>query len=244
MERVESINRCYLREPINIEEKACPEKYRVRMLQRNKIGGLLRVDQRNLDGCAFLYYDITGLQNMKSMQCTITVEFMDKFVGELEHLLKNLEAYLLQQKEICMLPEYIWSGHGEGKWRFAYIPGWEKGQRSDIGQLVEFIMDHLDCNDEEGLERFYGFYSDILQAEFLNIREFIGLWKKRENEHQKLPERDVKREKSPEKPEGISEKEEYGAAFERKRGEAYKERIYLVPFHGIKIGCYEHVSLT
>lgn len=237
MERIESLNRCYLRETINIEERTCPERYRVRMLQRNKIEGMLRVDQRNLDGHSFLYYDITGMQNLKSTKCAITIDFMDGFVREMEGLLTNLDAYLLRQEEICLLPEYLWSAKEDKKWKFVYIPGRDKEQKTDIRQLVEFIMDHIDCNDDEGLEQFYGFYSNILSEEFPNIREFIRLWKKGKNEHQKNIEAGAM-EKEP------LEKEGYDTNFQWKKGDICKEKIYRIPFHGIKIGCKRDVSLT
>ncbi len=244
MEIVENLNRCYLKKDINIEEKEGQEKYRFRMIQKNKISGLLQVDQRNLDGCVYLYYDITGMQSMKKLQCVIDVHFMDKFVSELERLLLNLEAYLLQQGEVCLLPECIWSDSKTEKWRFMYIPGLKKEQKADMEHLLEFIMDHVDCSDEEGLERFYDFYSDVLQGEFPSIREFIKLWQKGENTPSKVQSRGIEEEKLPEESEILYVRTNKDSVFEYKRGRGCKERIYLVPFHGTKVGWREDVALT
>jgi len=229
MEIVENLNRRYIRKTFVAENGEGLDGYRVRMVQANKIPELVRVDKRCLDGCSYLYYDITRMQSMSEKEPVINVETMDAFIEELERLLGELEEYLLVQQEVCLLPEYIWCDGKNGKWRFVYIPKYKSGQKKDIERLLEFLMDHIDCQDENGLERFYGFYSDALQClELLTISEIIRLWKKGEPQ-QERGESII----------GILQEET-----EEQGQESYNGKIYKVPFHGTKIFCGEDVTLT
>lgn len=233
MEIVDSLNRRYIRISIGNGRTTGLEGYRVRMLQDNKIPGLLQTDKRHIDGQTFLYYDITDMQNLQSWQFVITKDIMNGFVLSLENLCESLEAFLLKQQEVCLLPEYIWYENGEGKWKFFYVPEYGTQQNYDMESLLEFIMDHIDCSDEEGLERFYDFYSDALQnLERLSIWELIRLWKKGETKHE-VPDAGEKCVETP-----AVEDEENGS--KRKR----KERIYSVPYHGTKVLQPEEASLT
>lgn len=235
MEFVENLNRRYIRASIESGGKDGLEGYRIRMLQGNKIAGLLRVDKRYIDGQGYLYYDITGMYSMRDLQYTITLDVMDGFIRDLETLCKNLEDYLLKQQEVCLLPEYIWRQEGGGKWNFVYIPEDNREKSSDMERLLEFIMDHVDSSDENGLERFYDFYSGALQClERLDVGEMIRLWKKDET----LPKLPDKREGDLER---LQEEKEL-MDIERDVAESdcreiakYKGRIYTVPFHGIKV---------
>jgi len=229
MEIVENLNNRYIRKSFLQERDEGLEGYRVRMLQANKIPGLVKVDRRCLDGCTYLYYDITRMRSMQEKEPVINVEMMDAFVEELEQLLGELEEYLLVQQEVCLRPEYIWSDEKIGKWRFVYIPEYKSGSQKDIEGLLEFLMDHIDSRDENGLERFYDFYSDALQClETLTISEIIRLWKKGE------PKKD--------RCEGIIGTVQRQT--EEREGESYKGKIYSVPFRGTKVFCQEDVTLT
>ena len=48
-------------------EEAETESYQYRMLEMNRIPGLLACGLRHIDGERFLYYDITGRQSMQSL---------------------------------------------------------------------------------------------------------------------------------------------------------------------------------
>lgn len=229
MEVVENLNHRYIRKTFLQENNEGLEGYRVRMVQANKIPGLVKVDRRCMDGRMYLYYDITRMQSMQEREPVVNVEMMDAFVGELEHLLGELEEYLLVQQEVCLRPEYIWSDDKTGKWRFVYIPEYKSGQKKDIEGLLEFLMDHIDSQDENGLERFYSFYSDTLQClELLTVSEIVRLWKKGEPK--------------PERCEGVIGTLQRESEVQEQDG--YKGKIYTVPFHGTKVFCGEDVTLT
>lgn len=244
MEIVDNLNRRYIRGEVREKNENGMEGYRSRMLQRNKIPGLLGMDKRCIDGKEYFYYDITGKQSMHDRERTLKIngKIMDAFILDLEQVLQGLEDYLLKQSEICLCPEYIWQESEIGKWNFLYIPDGAKKQSEDIERLLEYIMDRIDSEDEYELERFYTFYSEALQnLEGMNAMTLVRLWKKGEKiteSHEKTEKVDIDYMEEP----SLTGPECSPVEYERRLG--YKEKIYTVPYHGRKIGGRDEVSLT
>ncbi len=239
MEAVESLNRRYLRMEITESEESGLEGYRSRMLQKNKLTGLLATDKRHIDGKAYYYYDVTGLQSMQEREkrIGITERMMEDLISTLARLVEELENYLLQAEEICLLPEYVWHDPETNRWYFLYIPGANREVGKELALFMEFIMDHISCENDSGLERFYTFYSDALrEIDSLNIRKMVRLWEKRSG--MVTPPEVLEGEAVTEEiPEGTETEREPSVVRE-------KERIYQVPYHGIKIAWSEDATLT
>lgn len=240
MDIVHNLNRCYLRVDKKGEEKGGMEGYRSRMLQKNKIPGLLSMDKRYIDGKEYFYYDISEKQSFSEKMEKITLAAMEKFLEELKCTLEGIAEYLLNQQDICLLPEYIWYDLKNNRWNFLYIPEYGGEQKEEIVQLTEFVMNHLEC-PEEDLEKFYTFYSEILQnQENVDGTAFVKMWKRKEDNQNRTEE--AERE--------VPEKEVIQSVYEEQeepgRGKElnFQEKIYTVPYHGIKISQPVPTSLT
>lgn len=245
MEMVENLNCRYIKKDIVTTDNEGLEGYRLRMVQANKIQGLVEADKRFLDGSTYLYYHITGMQNMREREPAINTTTMDDFVNDLDGMIRNLADYLLLQQEVCLSPEYIWFDIKEEGWKFIYVPGYEGCQRKDIECLLEYLMDHIDCQDENGLERFYSFYSDALQSmEQLSIAEIVRLWRKGEVEIVQSECNKKTLESQGAVCESPLDESIWSSEPETNKKEDGKGKIYSVPFHGIKVSWQDDVSLT
>lgn len=228
MDIVHSLNRCYLRIDRKGKEKNGMEGYRSRMLQKNKIPGLLNMDKRYIDGKEYFYYDISEKQSFQEKMEKITYADMGNFLEELANTMEGLAEYLLKQQDVCLLPECIWYDIKSNKWNFLYIPEYEGEQKQEIEQLAEFAVNHLEGSEEE-LEKIYIFYSEILQSqETIDGLTLVKIWKRKEEEQ------DTKQEMA-----GDMQENSMALLFSEEMNEEkqlkFLEKIYTVPYHGIKI---------
>lgn len=243
MEIIENLNRRYLRIPLEKENETGMEGYRSRVLQRNKLENLLKADKRYIDGVAYLYYEITGMGNLTEVWSgsKTTVNRMNMFVDGLEKVLQELQEYLLSQEDICLCPEYIMMDVRGEKIFFLYIPHYEGEQMQDLEHFLEFMIDSMDFDDEEGMERLYSFYNEVMQnGGRVRLWDLVHLWKK-EEQFFKYKETEKNIEAS-----DICMVEEQGDCFEDYECEKWigRGKIYSVPYHGIKMTQTKDEPLT
>jgi len=241
MEVVEGLNNRYVRMLIRENRREGMEGYRSRIVQKNKITHLLRIDKRYIDGAEYFYFDITGLKSMRQLvsEEAMTVEKMNAFIDALEETLQKVEEYLLLQAELCLQPEYVLYDEKHEKWRFMYVPDYEGQQAVDIGELVEVIMDRVDCENEDDLERFYHFYNEVLKSpESMSLSALVRIWDKGGVKFE-VPKKELK---------SVAVISESTTEIDDMRTEEvkpmYKGRIYRVPYHGIKVKAGTEGKLT
>ena len=250
MERVESLSRQYLRRVSEQNEESGMESYRSRILQKNRVDGLLQMDKRYLDGICYQYYDITSMGSMGEM-CAggkITEKCLEEMFDGLETALQDMEVYLLKQSDLCLKPEYIMKNYETGRWAFLYIPGYDGDQAADLEKLTEYLIEHLDYSDESLQEGVYELYNSVIQlGERAAPTGMIQLWKQARQERapillpkQKEQSATEERELSPQ-----SETEEDGARNksgpEKKR---WRRKIYRTPYRGMEIKNVSQPPLT
>lgn len=252
MERVESLNRQYLRMTSERNEGDGMEGYRSRILQRNRVEGLLRMDQRHLDGVCYAYYDITFMGSMEEIYAgrKMTEICLEEVFDGLEAALQDMEAYLLRQSDLCLKPEYVMRNSETGRWAFLYISGYKGNQTQDLERLAEYIMEHMDYADELLQERVYALYDDVVRlGGKVQPAGLLQLWRKtgkeREEEASELPvseavigtreKSEAEKEKDKEK-EKVKEKEkekEQTAERNAEKRKIYIRKIYRTPYRGV-----------
>lgn len=250
MERVESLNRQYLRRISEQNEENGMESYRSRILQKNRVEGLLQMDKRHLDGICYQYYDTTSMGSMEEMSAggKITEKCLEEIFDGLEDALQDMEEYLLKQSDLCLKPEYIMKNYETGRWFFLYIPGYDGDQAADLEKLTEYLIEHMDYSDESLQERVYELYNSVIRmGERTAPAGVIQLWKQTRQERSPiiLPEqkdRYITEERvfSPQ-----SETEEDGerniSGTEKKK---WRRKIYRTPYRGMEIKNVSQPPLT
>lgn len=145
-------------ERILLEEKPEEQRYQYCILNRGGIKGLLPCSLRYMNGLAYLYYDISSKQNVAQLygrKC-IDREWMHNFLWSLKQIQMELERFLLDAKNILWNPEQMFQDVENGIFSFLYIPYYE-GEDS-FQQLLEFLVEHIDYEDEALVECTYKFY--------------------------------------------------------------------------------------
>lgn len=175
------------------------ELYKIPMLMNNQIPYLLSVQITYLNKRARYAYDITSNQAIFDW-----VERRKIKNKDCEHLYSSIfgaidacSEYLLDEKNLVLLPEYIYYDLGKNRYRFIYHVYYNKDILAQINELSEFLMDHIDYEDERAVLLVYAMYheSKIKEA---SIDTLITLFqeKKRSKENQIL-EKSQKLDKNP-----------------------------------------------
>ena len=157
-EYVRNLNCNY--ERILLDKKPEEKRYQFCILNRGGIKGLLPCSLRYINGVAYLYYDISSKQNVaqlygnKSVSRTWVVDFLWSM-----QVRQELERFLLDSKNIIWRPEQIFQDLESNVFSFLYVPYYE----GDSGylKLMEFLIDHIDYEDEVLVECVYSMYEQL-----------------------------------------------------------------------------------
>lgn len=158
-EYVRNLNCNY--ERILLDKKPEEKRYQYCILNRGGIKGLLPCSLRYINGVAYLYYDISSKQNVTQLygnKCVSRAWVVD-FLWSMRQIRQELERFLLDSKNIIWRPEQIFQDLESNIFSFLYVPYYE----GDSGylKLMEFLIDHIDYEDETLVECIYSMYEQL-----------------------------------------------------------------------------------
>ena len=155
------------------------EGYQYRMLEMNRIEGLLSCGLRYIDGERFLYYDITGKQSMQGLYEGRKIPGTDLFglLADMERVSVSLAGYLLDEQHLVLTKEQIFYDFSTGSYSFTYYPG----EMAEPG-IFRFIADGIDGADKQAAAAAYRLLS-AAGGDRLALREAI----RRESAQKDMP---------------------------------------------------------
>lgn len=163
MQGIEFINdlRCnYLTLPYEGEEN----DFALRMLTENVAEGFLKMELRRMDGRAYLYYNISGMQSMEIiyMEKVMDKKAFQAFMWQLHDAIEQSRELFLPGDGICLEPSALFWNLGEEKWEFVYMPG-RKGEdvEKEREHFAEFLVEKTDYSDRELTDAVYRFYEEV-----------------------------------------------------------------------------------
>lgn len=134
--------------------------YRYRMLSLNKVDGLLSYSIRNINGSAWLYYDISSkisLENLYQSKRLSYDQVKDLFI-QIDQMCRNLSHYFLEEKELLLEPRYIYFDLTKQQYFGVYYPQTEAEGENPYEKLLDFLLEHIDTEDQELASKLYKFY--------------------------------------------------------------------------------------
>ena len=128
------------------------EGYQYRMLEMNRIDGLLSCGLRYIDGERFLYYDITGKQSMRGLYegRKIRGEELFHLLREIERVSGSLAGYLLDEQHLVLTAEQIFYDFGTGNYYFTYYPG-----TVTEPEIFRFLAEEIEGSDKRAAAAAY-----------------------------------------------------------------------------------------
>lgn len=174
-EYIRSLNANY--ERLMLGEKPEEKRYQYCMISRGGIRGLLPCSLRYIDGNAYLYYDITSRQNIAQLfdKKVITRQWLTDFLWSMRRVRMEMSRFLLEEGNIVWFPGHIYQDLEKNDFHFIYIP--YCSEDTGFQDLMEYLIEHVDYQDEEMAEYLYKAYEQYetagevyLQSKFLRMR--------------------------------------------------------------------------
>ena len=142
---------------VNPENK----RYQYSILSRGGIKGLLASSLRYINGQAYLYYDISSKQNVVQLYSTkpLTRKWLKDFLWSFRRIREELSRFLLDEQHILWFPQEIFRDLESDAFFFLYVPYYEED--NGFKNLLEFMVEHIDYDDEELVECVYRMYEQF-----------------------------------------------------------------------------------
>lgn len=139
------------------------QEYQIKMLEVNEIPYLLDVYVIRMNNEATLRY-LTGKGYVFSkrfehqhMDGTLFVQIMSQ-IGK---CVKALSLYLLSVENLVLNPEYMFFDEEERCVKLVYVPGYRMNFKTQLKQLLEFMMRVFNSTDREGIQQLYKLYNEL-----------------------------------------------------------------------------------
>ena len=119
--------------------------YQYRMLEMNRIEGILPCGLRHIDGESFLYYETTGKQSLSALYEGRRIPGAELFrlLEALGDVTGTLSEYLLDEQHLVLTGEQIFFDLSSGKYCFTYYPG-----EVISPDAFRFLADGIDGTDK------------------------------------------------------------------------------------------------
>lgn len=154
------------------------ESYAYRMMTQNRIGRLLQCSLRQLDGEAFLYYDISSRQPLERLYEArrLDAEGLKQILYAVAAALTDLGEYLLDGQGLMLEAGMIFADVETEELYFCFNPEkCDAGQR--YGRLADFFLGHVDHGEEHAVNIAYQFYR-MSKAEYFVLSNFLPFLEK------------------------------------------------------------------
>ncbi len=149
------------------------EDYQIRMIQENRIDGLLSMDMRRLNGDEEYYYDITGRQSLQNLfgKRQMSYEDIRGVLFSAYSLTEEVRRYLVEVKRVLFEPEFCFYNPDTGMAEWVFYEN-RVLQEFEFEDLAEFILEHADHDDKRGVDIGYKFYKMTREVNF-SIEQII-----------------------------------------------------------------------
>lgn len=199
-EYIRSLNANY--ERLLLEQKPEERKYQYCMINRGGIKGLLPCSLRYIDGEAYLYYDITSRQNIAQLfeKKPMTRQWVMDFLWSMRRVRQEMSRFLLEESNIIWFPQHVYQDLEKKEFYFIYVPYCKED--TGFAELMEYLVEHVDYQDEGLVEYVYKAYEQYesvgetyLQSKIFEDAECLRIT---ENDNREEEKQITVREQEPE----------------------------------------------
>ena len=164
-EYIRNLNRNFVR--VRLDEQPDRKRYQYCIMDRGGLKHLLQCGHESIDGENYLYYDISSVQNVKQLfsEKYIRREWMKDFLWGMEKLRQELDRFLLDERNVVWMPEYIFQDLEQNTFQFLYVPYYGQEGRMDCSfeRILEFWVERGNYEDEALVEFIYHAYEQYMQ---------------------------------------------------------------------------------
>lgn len=156
------------------DDRVIDNSYQFKMLERNEVEGLLRIQKRMINGEGLLCYDITSKQSVRNYFETQRIGFDDvkQLIMNLNRTLEHLRSYLLRGGNLMLNEELVFVDLDTGEYSFLFNPFSEDNKEEGMNSLLSYLMEHLDNDDLKAVEAVYQM-ADIMGRQMYSLEETV-----------------------------------------------------------------------
>ena len=150
--------------------------YKLKMLEANKIPGLLPLEIREEDGNKVLFYDISSKESFSGIASSRTLQMEDirTLIFSFNRILKNIDAYLLDADDLILNKEYIYISGDKLEPVLCYCPGYGESFSTGLSSLLQDLLGMVDSNDHQAVVSLYGLFQSSIKPG-CTIRDLISV---------------------------------------------------------------------
>lgn len=154
--------------------------YESQIMLANPIEGLLPFSIMQTDEQIRLFYEITSRQPLDRLLegRNITAGEIRKLVFGIAAVLNQLDRFLLNESSILLQPQYIYMEPDSFRLRLCLIPGLNRSFPMEYGRLLEYLLGHVDHQDQECVVLAYGLYQETRKENY-GIEDILKLLQKK-----------------------------------------------------------------
>lgn len=149
-----------------------------RMIEHNRIKGMLSLSVRTVDNCRQYCYDVSSLQSMKSYAENKPLGYRQAY-GILKGIAETIDGaseFLLSENGYLLMPEYIFLDAAESVW-LGYFEMQDSTLGGQLQTLAEYMISAVDHREQQAGEFCYRFYDKMMEhASLYDLQEFLRLY--------------------------------------------------------------------
>lgn len=170
--------------------------YQQKMLASNKIERILKCSVRNINGAAYFYYDISSKVTLENLyqRKQMTYEQVKDFLEQMDVIYGNLADFFLEEAGLLLQPEYIYYDFSSGKYYGLYYPREIEEGINLYEPLMDFLLNHIDNNNQELADKVYRIY-EMSEDAFFSLADALALFEDGEEKEYRTEKR-TERERS------------------------------------------------
>ena len=142
--------------------------YQNKILASGKIQEILKCSVRHVNGQTYFYYDIsskTTLENYYQGKKLSYSQLKDLF-RQLYGIYSRLGSFFMEEAKFVLLPEVIFYDLTDQKYNGLYYPDYEPETENPYEVLMEYLLDHIDTEDQQLADCMYQIYEMSEEAGF------------------------------------------------------------------------------
>ena len=140
------------------QNSLCANDYRINMIIKNQIKGLLNLYISLVDGNADISYEVMSKHSLQELYKNKKAGYkeINKIIKSITGICSRVKKFLLNSVDIIFDMEYIFYDSLDDEIYFCYYPDDGRDAHSDIRKLIQEIILITDHTDRKAVELIYG----------------------------------------------------------------------------------------
>ncbi len=163
------------------EDESRLEPYCIKIMEQQRLTGVLPLEQRQMNGRHLFYYDITGMQSMNYFLDKSNLPY-DKIKLIINGVLRTLDIayeFLLPCEDFILKPEFIYLDVISFTPSLCFLSGYHREIKEQLNHLLEYLMNKVDYSDKEAVLLVYQLYAASREESFTTTHLYQVINKER-----------------------------------------------------------------